>query len=105
MTSMSAELIWESDRGTFLVVVVRPNSKERTFVHSLSEAEIVLNLSGPAREGKANTELVKRLSKFLNLSSSDIVIAAGHKSRTKTLILQNITPKILLQKLSELHNC
>ena len=101
---MSEDLIWESERGVFLVIIVRPNAKENEFLHSYSENEIVINLSGPAREGKANKELVKRLSKILGISSSDIAIAAGHKSRTKTLVLQGISIEKLKGRLSDLHN-
>lgn len=101
---MSKDLIWEGEKGIFLVVIVRPNAKDKKFVHELSEQEIVVNLSGPAREGKANTELVKRLSKNLGLSSSDIVIAAGHKSRQKTLLIQNISIDELRLKLTKLQN-
>ena len=101
---MDEKLTWENEKGTFIVVTVRPNSKEKEFVQEISDNEIVLNLSGPAREGKANTELVKRLSKFLNLSSSDIVIVAGHKSRKKTLLLQKISAKEAISRLSGLHN-
>ncbi|MFW9918687.1 MAG: DUF167 domain-containing protein [Candidatus Thorarchaeota archaeon] len=101
---MTEEWIWESEKGTFLVVVVRPGSKERELVHTLDDSEIVLNLSSPARDGKANTELIKRLSKSLDLSSLDIVIAAGHKAKKKTLILQHISQKELLERLSKLHN-
>jgi uncharacterized protein (TIGR00251 family) len=101
---MSKSVIWESDKGTFLVVVVRPGSREKQLVHSVSDAEIVINLAEPAREGRANTELIKRLSKALQVPSSSIAIVAGHKSRQKTLLLQEITASDLLHRLSALHN-
>ena len=101
---MNEQLIWESEKGTFLVITVRPKSKDTAFIHTLSNEEIVINLRGAAREGKANTELLKRLSKELGISGASIVIVAGHKSRTKTLLLADISPDVLWERLSELHN-
>lgn len=101
---MNKRIAWESDKGTFLVVVVRPSSREKQLVHSVSDAEIVINLAGPAREGRANTELIKRLSKSLQVSSSSVTIVAGHKSREKTLLFQEISASDLVQRLSALHN-
>ncbi len=101
---MSEEWVWESEKGTFIVIAVRPNSREKTFIHSMSNDEIVLNISSPAKDGKANTELMKRLAKTLGLSTSDVILAAGHKSKKKTLIIQKMSKKELLQKLSELQN-
>ena len=101
---MSDGLIWETEKGTFLIITVRPRSKEKSLIHSFTETELVINLQSPAREGKANSEVLKRLSKALGISSTDIVIAAGHKSKTKTLLLKNISSQSLKDKLSELHN-
>ena len=101
---MSEEWVWESEKGTFIVISVRPSSREKTFIHSMSNDEIVLNISSPAKDGKANTELVKRFAKTLGLSTVDVILAAGHKSKTKTLIIQNISKKELIQKLSQLQN-
>ncbi len=101
---MNKSVTWESEKGTFLVVVVRPGSREKQLVHSVSEAEIIINLTGPAREGRANTELIKRLSKALQVPSSCIAIVAGHKSRQKTLLFQEISASELFHRLSALHN-
>ena len=59
-----------------------------------------VNLKGPAREGKANTELVKRLAKHLGLSTADIALVAGHKSRDKTLVVSSMKPEEVLARLS-----
>ena len=92
--------IWEDTRGAFLRVVVRPNSKEKEFIAEFSPEAIVINLRGPAREGKANNELVKKLSKILGISTAEIILVAGHKSREKTLLIVGIESDSLKEKLS-----
>lgn len=85
-----ASAIWESERGTFLRVIVHPNSKEKRFISEVTPETIRINLKGSAREGKANIELLKRLSKILKISTVEINLVAGHKSREKTLLIVGI---------------
>ena len=85
---MDAGPVWIGEKGTFLRVIVKPNSKERELIGNISSESIQVNLAGPAREGKANTELVKKLSKLLKVSTSAIKLVAGHKSREKTLLIK-----------------
>ena len=96
---MTERAIWESEKGTFLRVIVRPKSKERDLIAHFSDSEIIVNLRSPAREGKANTELVKRFSKLLQISTSSISLAAGQKSREKTLLISEMAPDIIIQKI------
>ena len=81
--------VWKNEKGVFIRVIVKPRSKEKEFLAEITEENLHVNLAGPAREGKANTELVKRMAKFLNISTGDIAFVSGHKSREKTLFIQN----------------
>lgn len=92
--------IWENEKGTFLRVIVHPNSKEKNFIAEITPEMIIINLKGPAREGRANSELLKRLSKILKLSTGHISIVAGHKSREKTVLIVTIDAADLKNRLS-----
>ncbi|MHA1904969.1 MAG: DUF167 domain-containing protein [Candidatus Thorarchaeota archaeon] len=100
---MVSEAVWETGKGVFLRVIVKPMSKEREFL-TVNVNDIVANLKNPARDGKANTELVKRLSKHLGLSSSNVTLVSGYKSREKTVLIQGLDRIQVLQKLKLLHN-
>ncbi len=101
---MASEAVWESDKGVFLRVIVRPMSKKREFLAKVNENDIVANLRSPARDGKANTELVKRLSKHLGLSTINVTLVSGHKSREKTILIHGLDRIQVLQKLKLVHN-
>ena len=88
-----------NEKGTFLRVIVRPNSKEKVLISEITEESILVNLTGPAREGKANTELVKRMSKKLKVSTSAIRIVSGHKSREKILLIDGMSAKDVEKRL------
>ena len=99
--NMNTKSIWENERGAFIKVIVKTNSKSKEFIGEITAEAVFLNLSGPAREGKANTELIKKLSKALGVTTSAIALVSGHKSREKILLVKGITQEIVLQKLSD----
>lgn len=101
LIDMDEKFIWENERGTFIKVIVRPNSRSKEFVSEMTAEAVHLNLTGPAREGKANIELVKRMAKTLGVTTGSISIVAGHKSRDKTLLVAGMTREAAIQKLSE----
>jgi len=101
LMNMSEKSIWENERGTFIKVIVRPNSKSKEFVSEMTPEAVHLNLAGPAREGKANTELVKRMAKTLGVTTGSVMIVAGHRSREKTLLVTDMTGEAVIQRLSE----
>lgn len=91
--------IWETARGTLIRFIVRPNSKEKKFIAHITPEAILVNLQSSAREGKANTELLKRVSKLLKVSTADITIVAGHKTREKTLLVVGMSAEDLTKRL------
>ncbi|MFX1560956.1 MAG: DUF167 family protein [Promethearchaeota archaeon] len=91
--------IWETARGTLLRVIVRPNSKEKNFIAHITPEAIIVNLKSPAKEGKANSELLKKLSKMLKTSTSEISLVAGHKSKEKTMLIVGMSAEELTSKL------
>lgn len=88
---MAERAIWQTEKGTFVRVRVKPKSKKRDFVAEVTERAIILNLEEPAREGKANKELMRRLSKTLGVSTRDILLISGQKSREKILLIRNLS--------------
>ncbi len=68
-------------------------------MHVISDEEIVINLASPAKEGKANKELIKRIAKCIGVATSEVIIAAGHKSREKTLLIRGATSEQVMNRL------
>lgn len=89
-TNMPKMAIEDTANGVLLRVVVKPKSRARSFVAEIGVESVMLNLRAPAREGKANIELLKRVAKLLKLSSGDVVLISGSKSRDKTLLLRGV---------------
>lgn len=90
------DAIWETEKGTFLRAIVRPNSKEKKLVSEVTSEAIHINLRSQARGGKANSELLKELAKSLRISTSDISLISGHRSREKLLLISGISANSLM---------
>jgi len=77
-------------------VKVKPSSK----VESLSYSNGIYHakLKQEAREGKANLALIKMLSKYFNVSMSDIKIVRGIRSKNKNVIIKNVDEGVRREK-------
>lgn len=67
-----------------ITATVIPNSKENQIIKN-SGRSIKVKLKAPAKEGKANKELIKVLSDYFGVSKSNISIISGISSKTKVI--------------------
>ena len=51
--------------------------------------QIIVGLTSKPEKGKANVELIKKLAKHFNVSSSQVRIVSGFKSRRKMIEIIN----------------
>ena len=74
---------------TQLAVRVTPNAKRSEFAGWTADDKgrpvLLVKLQAPPVEGKANTELIRFLSKALGCSKSQIALLRGDASRQKSL--------------------
>ncbi len=66
-----------------LTVHVKPGARESRVEAILDEETVKIALKAPAREGKANTELIAFLSERLGVAKSKIEIIRGAATRLK----------------------
>lgn len=69
-----------------IIVEVKTNSKEIK-VEEISDLVYRVRLSATPVDGQANTQLIKVLAKYFNISKSQIEIKSGRTSHTKVVIL------------------
>ncbi len=101
---MPKRVVEDTADGVLLRVVVKPKSRTRTFIVDIGVESVNLNLRAPAREGKANAELLKRVAKLLKLSSADVILVSGSKSRDKLLLIRGVTADRVLSVLQAVKN-
>ncbi len=80
-------------------VRVKPNAKR--FKIRVTGEFLTADVPAPPVEGKANRELIRQLSKLLDVPQSSITIKSGHKSRVKVLQIEGISDAELAERLKE----
>ncbi|EDV26596.1 uncharacterized protein TRIADDRAFT_54758 [Trichoplax adhaerens] len=96
--------VFRSKIGDVLITIkAKPGSKENA-VTDISSDGIGIQIAAPAREGEANSELIKFLSSILKVKKSSILLDKGSKSRHKTICVNknaDLTEKQVLELLQE----
>ncbi len=68
--------------ATVIRVTVKPNARSASLVQ-LADGNWVAKVSAPAREGKANKELVELVARHFGCVKSAVSIKSGASARTK----------------------
>lgn len=89
------------ENALVLYFKVIPNSK-KNYIAEINDEFIKIKLTALPIENKANSALIKYLSKLFNLSKSSIQITVGEKNRFKSVRISNYSQDKLLKILSDL---
>jgi uncharacterized protein (TIGR00251 family) len=84
-----------------LGIRVVPNAKKNEFA-GYREGELVLRLSAPAIEGKANKAAIEFVSRFFDVPRSAVLLIKGERSRHKIFQIVGLESRDLERKLAEL---
>ena len=83
-------------------VRVIPNARKTEFT-GYRQGELVLKLSAPALEGKANKTAIEFVARFFGVPRPAVLMVAGEKSRHKIFQIVGLKSSDLEAKLSDLH--
>jgi len=72
-----------------IIVRVEPQSRERK-IEKLGALCYKVRTTKPAREGRANADVIEILSKYFNVSKSSIEIVSGHRGKEKIVIIEEL---------------
>lgn len=80
----------DGKRGVALPVRVTPRASRNEIVEVLSDQTVKVRLKAPPVEGKANKELIKFLSKVLDIPKAKMEIVAGETGRDKLVSIEGM---------------
>ncbi len=95
----SAECLRPADGGCTLSLRVQTRAK-RTEIRGVRNGRLLVRLSAPPVDGKANDELIGVLRKRFGLSKSAVELIAGETSREKVVFLHGVGADKALRQLS-----
>ena len=90
--------IRDTKDGALLAVKVTPRASADKLA-GVKDGRVLVRLSAPPVEGKANQALVKFLAKKLGLAKSGLEVVAGFKSRQKTVLVRGVSAASAAKKL------
>ncbi|XP_053659494.1 UPF0235 protein C15orf40 homolog [Anopheles marshallii] len=83
----SGPVLVDAKTGNLIVKILAKPGAKTSGITDVSEEGVGCQIAAPPIDGEANTELIKYLSKLLDLRKSDISLDRGSKSRQKTIVL------------------
>jgi len=89
--------------GAFLNLFVIPNSSSNFFPAGYNEwrKTVEIKVCSPAKDNKANIEVIKTVAEFFNVPINNVLIVSGGKNKEKTVLIKHIPKKDVLKKLME----
>ena len=93
------EFLTVKDENVLVKIAVKPNSRKKNIIVDSKENFLFVDLLAPPDKGKANKELLKFLSNFLDISLSRFQISSGHTTRNKIVLIKNVTKEEIKVKL------
>ncbi|KAL4228309.1 hypothetical protein ACF0H5_013740 [Mactra antiquata] len=89
----------ECKTGIKIHIIVKPGAKKNSVTDIGSEINI--QITAPPVDGQANQELLKYLSKILDVKKTQLNLEKGAKSRNKTIIVNDTCTEYILQKFQD----
>lgn len=86
------------DRACRLHLTVTPGAS-KSEVSSIQEGQLRVRVAAPAREGKANRELLTFLARALQLPPSHLSLLRGEGSRHKVVAVKGLPQEEVLRRL------
>ncbi|MEO0092225.1 MAG: DUF167 domain-containing protein [candidate division WOR-3 bacterium] len=72
-----------------IFIKVKCNAKENRII-SVNDNKLIVYVTEPPIEGKANRALIKLLSEHFKIPQSNIILEKGLKSKHKIVLIKNI---------------
>jgi nascent polypeptide-associated complex subunit alpha len=97
------DAVRSSNEGVLIQLHVVPGSSHAVFPAGYNQWRkcVEIKVKAEAKDNKANGEIVETLAAYFQLSSKDVVLISGQKSREKTVLLKKVTLEGVCKKLEE----
>ncbi|MCK4777287.1 MAG: DUF167 domain-containing protein [Actinomycetia bacterium] len=98
---MKENYLKSNKNGVTVEIFIKPSSPAVRFIKN-RERGLGVRLKAPPYRGKANKELIKVFSKYLNIKKDNIKIIKGEKNRKKVILLEKVSLEDIEDKLEKL---
>ena len=89
--------------GATINLFVTPDARSSVFPAGYNEfrKRVEIKVNSPAKDNKANLEVIKIVSGFFDKTVLDVFVVNGAKSKEKTIFIKGLSPRTAVKKLEE----
>jgi len=89
--------------GAIINLFVTPGAKSIIFPAGYNKwrNSIEIKVSSPAKDNKANKEVIKTIANFVEKPVENVYIISGIKNRSKTVLIKGVSPVNISERLKE----
>uniref|UniRef100_A0A224Z5M0 Protein containing DUF167 domain n=1 Tax=Rhipicephalus zambeziensis TaxID=60191 RepID=A0A224Z5M0_9ACAR len=87
VAEQTAGAVYSTNTGTVAIRVRAKPGASESRITDVSEDSVGVQIAAPPVDGEANTELIRFLSKLLNLRKSDLSLEKGSRSKDKVVMI------------------
>jgi uncharacterized protein (TIGR00251 family) len=89
--------------GAIINLFVTPGAQSTIFPAGYNKwrRSIEIKVNSPAKDNKANKDVIKSIAQFLDKPVEDIFVVSGIKNRSKSVLIKGISAEVISEKLKE----
>jgi len=89
--------------GAIINLFVKPGNQSTIFPAGYNKWRrcIEIKVNSPAKNNKANKNVIKTIAEFLDKPVEDVFVVSGIKNRSKTVLIKGISTEAISERLKE----
>ena len=89
--------------GAIINLFVTPGAQSTIFPAGYNKwrRSIEIRVNSPAKDNKANKDVIKSIAEFLDRPVEDVFVVSGIKNRSKTVLIKGISAEVISERLKE----
>ena len=97
------KIVKKHQDGATINLFVTPGARSIIFPAGYNKWRgcVEIKVSSPAKDNKANKEVIKTVANFVNKPVENVYVVSGSKNRSKTILIKGISPDAVSKKLEE----
>ena len=98
-----SKMVKKHHDGATINLFVTPGARSIIFPAGYNKWRrcVEIKVSSPAKDNKANIEVIKTVANFVNKPVENVYVVSGSKNRSKTILIKGISPDAVSEKLEE----
>ena len=98
-----SKIVKKHHDGAIINLFVTPRAQSTIFPAGYNKWRrcIEIKVNSPAKDNKANKDVIKTIAEFLDKPVKDVFVISGIKNRSKSVLIKGISAEVISERLKE----